>query len=154
MKSALATLAFAVLTSALAVQAEEGTTPAAVKDAFAKAYPQAVDVEYETETKGGKTVHEVEFKHQGKDMEALFNTDGTLIRTEVEVGLDTLPEPVKKALATAHPKAKLKEAEMLMKPDGSMFGYEIELKDGKVETTVEVAGNGTILSTVSETEDD
>jgi len=154
MKSAPATLALAVLVSALAAQAEEGTTPAAVKDAFAKAYPQAVDVDYETETKDGKTVYEVEFKHQGKDMEALYTADGTLIRTEMEVAVDTLPEPVQKALATAHPKAKLKEAEMLMKPDGSVFGYEIELKEGKVETTVEIAGDGTILSTVSETEDD
>jgi uncharacterized membrane protein YkoI len=154
MKSAPATLAFAVLTAALAAQAGEGITPAAVKDAFAKAYPQAVDVEFETETKDGKTVYEVEFKHQGKEMEALYHADGTLIRTEVEVGLDTLPEPVQKALAKAHPNAKLKEAEKLMKPDGSVFGYEIEFKEGKVETTVEVAVDGTILSTVSETEDD
>lgn len=144
----------AVLTAAVAAHADENNTPAAVKEAFAKAYPEAADVEYERETKNGKAVYEVEFKHQGQDMEALYTAEGTLLRIEVEIGVDTLPEPVRKALAATFPNARPKDAERLMNPDGTVFGYEVELKAGGVETTVELDSDGKIVSTESDSEDD
>ncbi|MBM4201725.1 MAG: hypothetical protein FJ189_10630 [Gammaproteobacteria bacterium] len=154
MKRLCNTVIAALVIAAGGAQADESKVPPTVRDAFAKAYPQAVDAEFETETRNGKTVYEVEFRNQGQEMEALFSPEGALLRTETEVAVDSLPDPVKKALAAAHPTARIKEAERLMKPDGTVFGYEVELKDGKRETTVELDGDGKIVSTEAESEDD
>jgi uncharacterized membrane protein YkoI len=124
--------------------------PKEVIAAFDKAYPNAKKLEFEEETFAGKAAYEVEYKKNGVEYEFLYSADGTLLQKEEEIDGKSLPEPVVQAIKKAHPKAKIKEAEKLMKPDGTVTGYEVEIKaDGKkIELELDVSGN--ILKTENE----
>lgn len=121
--------------------------PKAVLDAFEKAHPDAKGVEYEREKFEGKEAYEVEYKADGKDFELLYATDGTLLQKEEEIDVQALPEPVSQAVAKAHPGAKIKEAEKLMSPDGTVTGYEVEIKAAGKELELELDTAGKILKT-------
>ncbi|MGZ9255481.1 MAG: PepSY-like domain-containing protein [Candidatus Binatia bacterium] len=124
--------------------------PKAVIAAFEKAYPNAKELEFEEETFAGKTAYEVEYKENGMEYEFLYSADGTLLQKEEEINGETLPEPVVKAIKKAYPKAEIKEVEQVMKPDSTVTGYEVDIKeDGKkIELELDVSGN--ILKTENE----
>ena len=124
--------------------------PKEVIAAFEKAYPNAKGLEFEEETFAGKAAYEVEYKENGVEYEFLYSADGKLLQKEEEIDVKALPDTVVQAILKAHPKAKIKEAEKLMKPDGTVTGYEVEIKaDGKkIELELDVSGN--ILKTENE----
>ena len=80
----------------------------------------------------------------------MYSADGKLLQKEEEIDVKGLPDTVVQAILKAHPKAKIKEAEKLMTPDGTVTGYEVEIKaDGKkIELELDVSGN--ILKTENE----
>ena len=47
----------------------------------------------------------------------------------------------------AHPKATIEEAEKVMKPDGTVTGYEADIKVAGKETKLELDVSGNILKT-------
>ena len=53
----------------------------------------------------------------------------------------------KSYIKKAHPKAEIKEAEKLMKADGTVTGYEVEVKTGKKKLELELDAAGKILKT-------
>jgi len=55
--------------------------PQAVKDAFAKKYPQATDVEWIKEG-SSKVIYEAEFKSEGKEITAEFSESGEFLEEE------------------------------------------------------------------------
>jgi uncharacterized membrane protein YkoI len=124
--------------------------PKAVIAAFEKAYPNAKGVEFEEEIFEGKTAYEVEYKKDGKEYEFLYSAEGVLLQKEEEIDVKTLPDPVIQAILKAHPKAKIKEAEKLMKPDGTVTGYEVEIKVAGKEIELELDVSGNILKTENE----
>ena len=124
--------------------------PKAVISAFEKAFPNAKELEFEEELFEGKIAYEVEYKKDGKDYEFLYSADGTLLQKEEEIDVKTLPDPVVQAILKAHPKAKIKEAEKLMKPDGTVTGYEVEIKVAGKEIELELDVSGNILKTENE----
>jgi uncharacterized membrane protein YkoI len=128
----------------------KGQVPKAVIDAFEKAYPNAKSPEFETETFEGRAVYEVEYKENGKEYEALYSADGILVQTEEEIDVKSLPEPVVQAINKAYPEANIKEAEKLMKPDGTLTGYEVEIKTEGKKIELELDVNGKILKTEKE----
>ncbi len=130
----------------------EQQVPKPVLEAFHKAYPQATDIQYEAEKEAGKAVYEVEFKDQGVKREASYAAEGTLVETEESIKPDELPAAVTEALKKAHPHATVKEAEKVLKPDGSVSGYEVEIKDGKKEVEIHLDAAGKILKTGTEKE--
>jgi uncharacterized membrane protein YkoI len=124
--------------------------PKAVIDAFEKAYPNAKPSEFEKETFEGKTAYEVEYKENGIEYELLYSADGVLLQKEEEIDGKSLPEPVVQAVKKAHPKAEIKEAEKLMKPDGTITGYEVEIKTAGKKAELELDVNGNIIKTEKE----
>ena len=56
--------------------------PASVTAAFNTKYPNATDVEWEQETKKAKVIYEAEFKFNGKEIEAEFDSTGNFIEEE------------------------------------------------------------------------
>lgn len=124
--------------------------PKAVINAFKKDYPNAKPSEFEKEKFEGKTAYEVEYKENGIEYEALYSADGTLLQKEEEIDGKSLPEPVTQAVKKAHPKAEIKEAEKLMKPDGALTGYEVEIKTAGKKSELELDVNGNILKTENE----
>jgi uncharacterized membrane protein YkoI len=127
--------------------------PQAVHEAFQKAYPGAKSPKFSQEVSDGKTTYEVEFKEQGKEIEATFSAEGTLLETEQEIKISELPKEIVAAIEKAHPGAKLKEAEKLLKADGSLSGFEVEIKVGKQELELTLDPSGTILKTEAEKSD-
>ena len=152
----LITAAFAALltvtgqTNAAEQELSKNEVPKAVLEAFEKSNPNATKVEYEKEMFEGKAAYEVEVKGNGKEYEFLYSAEGVLLQKEEEIDVNALPEPVVKAIQKAHPKAKIKEVEKLMKPDGTLTGYEVEIKMAKKEIELELDVNGKILKTEKE----
>jgi len=123
--------------------------PKAVIDAFEKDYPNAKP-EFEEETFEGKTAYELEYKENGKEYALLYGDDGTLLQKEEEIDSKSLPKTVAQAVNKAHPKAKIKEVEKLMKPDGTLTGYEVEIKTEGKEVELNLDTNGKIQKTEKE----
>jgi uncharacterized membrane protein YkoI len=128
--------------------------PKAVVSAFEKGYPNAKDVKFEKETFEGKMVYEVEYKENGKEYDILYSEDGTLVQKEEEIDVSSLPEPVTQAANKKYPQGKIEEAEKLMKPDGTVAGYEVEIEMDNKKVELELDVNGNILKTEEKTEDD
>lgn len=121
--------------------------PKAVIDAFEKAHPDAKKIKYEEEIFEGKTAYEVEYKKNGKELEFSYGADGTLLQKEEEIDVKALPNPVVQAVLKAHPKATMEKAEKVMKPDGTITGYEVDIKVAGKETKLELDVGGNILKT-------
>lgn len=148
--AAFAVIALAATATANASEEKKITAkqvPQTVHEAFKKAYPAAQAVTYEEESTDGKPAFEVKFKEQGKEREALYGADGTLLETEEAIKVSELPEAVVKAVTKAHPHAKIKEAEKTLQPDGTVRGYEVEIAAGKKHLELELDANGVILET-------
>jgi uncharacterized membrane protein YkoI len=134
----------------LEVPLSKNEVPKAVLEAFEKANPNATKVEFEKEMFEGKAAYEVEYKENRKEYEFLHSADGALLQKEAEIDANTLPELVVKAIKKAYPKAKIEEAEKLMKPDGTLTGYEVEIKTARKKAELELDVNGKILKTEKE----
>lgn len=124
--------------------------PKAVIEAFEKEYPNAKPSEFEKETFEGRAAYEIEYKENGKEYELVYSADGILVQKEEEIDIQSLPEPVVQAVKKAHPKAHIKEAEKLMKPDGTLTGYEVEIKSEGKKSELELDTNGKVLRTEKE----
>ena len=110
--------------SACAQKLDPSKVPAAVKTAFAKQYA-VVAVKWEKE--GGK--YEAEFKQNGNTMSALFEANGTMTESEMDIKVADLPASVL-AYVKEHYKGKnIKEGAKITKADGTV-NYEAEV-DGK-----------------------
>ena len=121
--------------------------PKAVVESFEKAHPNATGVKFEEETFAGNVAYEAEYKENGTEYEFLYSADGSLLQKEETIDPKTLPEPIVQAVTKAHPKATIKEAEKLMKPDGTVTGYEVEIKTDGRELELELDVSGKILKT-------
>lgn len=62
----------------------EAEVPMPVKDAFMAKYPGAADVKWEKETEEAKVIYEAEFKMETKEMEALFEENGTFVSEKMD----------------------------------------------------------------------
>ncbi|SFF20233.1 Putative beta-lactamase-inhibitor-like, PepSY-like [Nitrosomonas sp. Nm166] len=121
--------------------------PQSVLEAFEKAYPDAKEVEFEKEMIEGKAVYEVEYKENNSKYEILYDSDGVILQKEETIDVKALPEPVVRAIFKEYPRATIEEAEKVMKPDGMVTGYEVEIKaDGK-KLELELDTQGKILKT-------
>ncbi len=57
---------------------------AGVKALIEAAYPGARVTEIEKETYRGKRIYEVDFKHDGKALEAIVSLDGEIIKVQID----------------------------------------------------------------------
>ena len=107
--------------SACAQKIDAAKVPAAVKAAFEKQYP-GVAVKWEKED--GK--FEAGFKKDGNTMSALYEANGTLTETEMDIKVADLPASVL-AYVKEHYKGKtVKEGAKITKADGTI-NYEAEV---------------------------
>ena len=138
---------FIVLGQANAGEKEEDKdqVPEAVLEAFEKAYPNAEAIEFEKEMIGDKTVYEVEYKENDREHEILYDSDGVILRKEETIDIKLLPEPIVQAISNAYPQVFIKEAEMVMGPDGTITGYEVEIKTAGKKLELELDAHGKIM---------
>ena len=117
-------LAALIAFSACAQKLKEADVPAAVKASFAKQY-SGVTAKWEKED--GK--YEAGFKKDGNSMSALFEANGTMTESEMDIKVSDLPATVL-AYVKEHYKGKtIKEGAKITKADGTV-NYEAEV-DGK-----------------------
>jgi len=108
--------------------------PVAVTAMLATQYPGATIRAYETEfDRAHGRVFEVEVLTADKrECEYSATPDGQLLYNECHIDPKTLPEPIRAAIPTTVPNAKILEAEKTTFPDGRET-YSVELSaDGKV----------------------
>ena len=124
--------------------------PRAVMDSARAKFPGAEIKEASKETEDGKTVYELEMKHDGRNMDVTFKEDGTLVLVETAIPEKEVPEAVMKAVLGKYPGAKLKLAESVKKGPKvkkEVDYYELHLAAGEKSVEVEVDASGKILET-------
>jgi hypothetical protein len=108
--------------TACAQKIDASKVPATVKESFAKQFPGAT-AKWEKEE--GK--YEAVFKYQSHEMSALFDANGIMEESEMEIELSELPLAVTNYLKTNHSGATVKEAAKITKANGEVE-YEAEIK--------------------------
>jgi hypothetical protein len=120
----MSALVAAIGFSASAQKIDASKVPAAVKTAFAKQYP-GVPVKWEKED--GK--FEAGFKKDGNTMSALFEANGTMTESEMDIKVADLPAAVLSYVKDHYKGKSIKEGAKITKADGTV-NYEAEV-DGK-----------------------
>ena len=123
MKNVLSLLLFttALSLAASAQKLEASKVPSPVKAAFEKKYPGAVA---QWENEDGK--YEAGFKQNGKKMAALFEANGTMTESEVDIKVSQLPSVVLAYVKDHYKGATIKEGAVITKADGTL-NYEAEV---------------------------
>lgn len=129
---------------------DKSQVPPAVREGFQRDFPDAKGVKYARETRDGLTRYEANFKKDGKEIEAVYEADGTLVQTEQEIALRELPELIVRSIKQQHPDARLSEAEQVLDPKGTTLGYEVEISVGKDWFELDLDSDGKILKTESD----
>ena len=126
--------------------------PQSVQDYISSNYPNYSIDESETDTScTGTAIYEVEIEASDDDeLELTFDSEGTFLYSETEIGVDELPDAVTSSIDTNYSDYSTEEAERLDMADGSAR-YEVELKNGSTELDVLFESDGTV---VCEEEDD
>jgi hypothetical protein len=109
--------------AAMAQKNNSTQVPAAVKIAFAKAYPSVKTVKWEKE----RGDFEAGFKQGSSEMSAVFKANGTQIESEMEINAATLPATIIVYVKQHYKGAVIKEAAKITKANGEV-NYEAEVK--------------------------
>lgn len=117
-----------------------GAVPSAVASTFKAKYPTATRVEWEREG----IYYKAEFTLNGSEHEAFFQSDGTWVRTEIELNMrtTTLPQAVQQYLATNYSGWTIDDAELIQTPTDEYYVLELE-KRGQREVTLLIRADGT-----------
>jgi hypothetical protein len=120
----MSALVAAIGFSACAQKIDASKVPAAVKTAFAKQYP-GITVKWEKED--GK--FEAGFKQNGNTMSALFEANGMMTESEMDIKVADLPTTVLAYVKEHYNGKSIKEGAKITKANGTV-NYEAEV-DGK-----------------------
>jgi len=118
--------------------------PAAVTEAFTKAYPKAVITGADKEVEKGKTVYEIESLDGATKRDLLYTPDGKAIEIEEALPAESLPEAVKKAIAKEFPTGTIQKAEKTTHDVKIQYDVVVKNKEKMHEASVSV--DGKILS--------
>jgi hypothetical protein len=117
----LSTLITAVVLSACGQKSDASKVPAAVKTEFVKQFPGATA---KWEKEDGR--YEANFKQNGHEMSALFETDGSMTESEIEIKETELPAAVLAYVKKHYEGKKAKSAAKITKADGSV-NWEVDV---------------------------
>ena len=121
----MSALVAAIGFSACAQKLDASKVPASVKAAFAKQFPKTT-VKWEKED--GK--YEAGFKQNGNTMSALFETNGTMTESEMDIKVTDLPASVLSYVKEHYKGKRIKEGAKITKADGTVnFEAEVDGKD-------------------------
>lgn len=122
-KLALMTVAAMITSLTFAQKLQEKDVPAPVKTAFQKNFPQAKVEKWEKEGVN----FEAEFELNKTKQSVLFDAQGNLLETEVEIKLTQLPKGVLEYVKANYKGQKVKEAAKITDAKGTVT-YEAEIK--------------------------
>ena len=118
------------------------SVPQATTDAFKAIYPDAHEVDWQTENK----LYSAEFEKDNIEYSAVIDADGKIIQTstEQEIDFDALPDQVKSVFLATYGNAIIKEIELIRRGDGTKY-YEFEIKSGEHFLKLLYGENGELL---------
>lgn len=96
--------------------------PSVVRESFTRLYPDAKDVDWETEEQH----YEASFEKDATEISVVLDANGHLLETETEISTEMLPKPALGYIATNYSGRKIKEAAKIIRQDGTIF-YEAEV---------------------------
>jgi len=114
--------------------------PAPVKQAFAKKFPGATEVNYEMEKKD----YEINFRDKGVEMSVNFDATGKWLETETEIKAAELPKEVSASVAKNFAGFRISEVAKTETPDKGLI-YEMDLKKDTEGFEVQFSPKGDIL---------
>jgi len=132
-------LSFALLSCANGEQEKTVSmqeVPPAILKTFNDAYPGAAIKEYSEESEDGKTYYEISCTFEGRQIDAVYNPDGSVSAIEEVIPVESLPQAVNQAIAREVPQFSLKLAEKISKKSGIF--YEVKLLDTRDQKTYEL----------------
>lgn len=106
--------------------------PAKIKTAFEQKFPKATKVKWDKEK---EAEWEAEFKMNGQEYSANFNSDGSWKETEYEIEKSAIPKKVKQTLNNEFAGYDIEETEISETTDEKVYEFALE----KDETDIEVA---------------
>ncbi|MDX2280036.1 MAG: PepSY-like domain-containing protein [Saprospiraceae bacterium] len=122
-KLALMVVAAMITSLTFAQKIQEKDVPAPVKATFKKQYSSIKEVKWDKE--GEK--FEASFDLSKVDNSVLFDAQGNILETEVEIELSQLPKGILEYVATNYKGQKVKEAAKITDAKGTVT-YEAEIK--------------------------
>ena len=123
--------------------------PANIKTAFSKKFPKATKVKWEKEN---DKEWEAEFKINGKEYSANFNTNENWLETEYKIKKSEIPTAVINTLDNEFADYEIEETEISETVDGKVYEFELEKNETDMEVTIDP--NGKVLKKEVKTEDD
>jgi hypothetical protein len=124
---------------------ERSALPPAVEKTVQAQSPGATIKGISSETEDGVFQYEVEMTVDGHGRDIAIAKDGTLLEIENEVAMNSLPDPVQKALAAKAAGAKITKVESLTKKD-KLVAYEAATLKGTKKGEIQVGPNGEKLA--------
>jgi hypothetical protein len=104
--------------------------PKAVIDAFEKNYAAVKEPNFAEKIRDKKAFFQATYNDNGKKFQVLYAGDGTLIEKEEQVAMTDVPQAAIDAIKKDYPKADIRNADKVMKPDGGVIGYDVDITDG------------------------
>ncbi|MBI3719369.1 MAG: PepSY-like domain-containing protein [Sphingobacteriales bacterium] len=117
-------LFMAIVAISLSLQAQkinDAKVPAVIKLSFAKQYPGSTA---KWEKEDGR--YEANFKSNGNNMSALFDVNGMLLESEIDIKKSDLPTVIISYIKEHYKGSVIKEAAKITKADGTV-NYEAEV---------------------------
>ncbi|MBI4750048.1 MAG: PepSY-like domain-containing protein [Acidobacteria bacterium] len=121
-----------------------GDIPLPIKEAFNRAWPKAKIKECEVETTANRVVYYLDAERDDREIEAVYQLEITLLEEQEDIDLKEVPAAVLEAVKAAYPTGHIEEVEKITR-QGTLFGYEVELKDGKQNLELRLDPAGKIL---------
>lgn len=136
----LMAVAVMLLSPSCAQKTAENKVPEKIQKIFSQKFPNAKNVKWDKEN---ANEWEAEFKIDGKDYSANFNSDGTWKETEYKIRKSDIPAVVKSTLDNDFPGYKMEKAEASETTKGKVFEFKLE-KD-ETDVHVAIAADGKII---------
>ena len=112
--------------------------PQAISDAINEMYPGATMLEFDKEKNG----FEVDILHNNIYKDVYFNTENQWISTEWDITKDQVPAIVMNALqASEYKNYTIDDIDLIEKPEGTFYVFDLEQGDNDVEVTFDSEGN-------------
>lgn len=118
--------------------------PEAVLRAFEKSFPGVQAIGYDKETVDGKVQYEVTAKLETFEKDYIYLEDGTLLQTEEDIAVNSLPQIVVTAVQKKHAGCELEESAKITR--GETIEFEVVVECEEKEFELRVAADGRILA--------
>jgi hypothetical protein len=105
--------------------------PAAVKQAFRRAYPTATVRKYSSEVENGHTVYELETMDGTTRRDMIITASGTITEVETTVTPDQLPAPVRSAATARH--GVIERAEVVVMGRDTTYEIKVHGRAGELK---------------------